>query len=206
VQVDAVEIVARLLGRDRKLRLVDQALQGRGPKRELVGHVAGGEIGEVALRQGLEGKARSAGADRQDRAVAGGLKSHLRAFRQLADDFVEHVRRHGGRARGSDLGRNRLDHLQVEIGGLQVERRFFRAHQHVGEDRNGVTALHHAMHVAQRLQEFCALDGNLHGLARGSGGVENGVNTPLSQAPRVPGVAFSRRFTGFNRAGIPRHS
>ena len=62
VQVDAVEIIARLLGRDRKLRAVDQALDVGGGQRERMRHVAGGEIREIAFGEGLERKARAAGA------------------------------------------------------------------------------------------------------------------------------------------------
>ena len=64
---------------------------------------------------------------------------------------------------GRDLGRDRLDHLEVEVGGLEAERRLLGPHQHVGEDRNGVAPLDHAMDVAQRLQQLGALDGDLHG-------------------------------------------
>jgi hypothetical protein len=70
VQIDAVEVIARLLGRDRKLRAVDQPLDVGGGERKRMRHVAGGEIGKVALRQGLQSEARTAGADRHHRAVA----------------------------------------------------------------------------------------------------------------------------------------
>ena len=100
VQIDAVEVVARLLGRDRELGLVDQPLEVGGGEREAVRHLAGGEIGKIALRQGLQREARAPGADRQHGAVAGGLEHDLRALRQLAHDLVEHVRRHRGRAAG----------------------------------------------------------------------------------------------------------
>ncbi len=46
VQIDAVEIVARLFGRDRELRLVDHLLQIGGLQPEAVRHVAGIEIGK----------------------------------------------------------------------------------------------------------------------------------------------------------------
>jgi hypothetical protein len=112
-------------------------------------HVAGGKIGEIALGQGLQREARAAGADRQHRAVAVALQHDLGAVGQFAHDVVEHVRRHGGRAAGSGFGRQRLRHLEIEVGGLQRQFGVFGAHQHVAEDRDGVAALDHAMHVAE---------------------------------------------------------
>jgi hypothetical protein len=100
VQIDAVEVIARLLGRDRELRLLDQALEiGRG-ERELMGHLAGRDIGKIAFRQGLQREAGAPGADRQHRPVARGFQHDLRAFGELAHDLVEHMRRHGGHAAG----------------------------------------------------------------------------------------------------------
>ena len=96
VQIDAVEIIARLFGRDRELGLVDQPLEVGGRQRERMAHLAGGEIGEIAFRQGLQGEARAPGADREHGAVAGAFDHDLRALGQLAHDVVEHVRRHGG--------------------------------------------------------------------------------------------------------------
>jgi hypothetical protein len=75
----------------------------------------------------------------------------LRAVRQLADDVIEHMRRHGGRATGRDFGGDGAGNLKVEIGRLQAEFRFLGLDEDVGEDRNGIAALDHAMDVAQRL-------------------------------------------------------
>ena len=47
MQEDAVEVIARLFGRDRELRLVDQPLEVAGAEFEGVGHLAGGEVGPV---------------------------------------------------------------------------------------------------------------------------------------------------------------
>ena len=127
-----------------------------------MGHVAGGEIGEIVFGQGLQREARPAGADRQYRAVAVALQHDLSAVGQLAHDVVEHMRRHGGRTAGSGFRRQRFRHLKVKVGGLQRQPRVFGADKHVAEDRNGVAALDHAMDVTQRFQELRAFDGNLH--------------------------------------------
>jgi hypothetical protein len=52
--------------------------------------------------------------------------------------------------------------VQVEVGGLQRQPGAFGADQHVAEDRDGVAAFDHAMHMAQRFQELRAFDGDLH--------------------------------------------
>ena len=182
VEIDAVEVVARLLGRDRELGLVDQALEVGGGKVELVGHFAGREIGKIAFRQGLQGKARAAGADRQHGAVAGGFEDDLRAFGQLAHDLEEHVRRDRGRSARPDLGRDRIGHFEVEVGGLEAELGAVGAHVHVGEDRNRVAPLHHAVDVTQRLQQFGPLDGDFHRVTRSiSGDSESGVRHRIRQ-------------------------
>jgi hypothetical protein len=119
-----------------------------------VAHLAGREIREVALRQGLQGETRTAGADRQDRAVAGGFEHDLRPLGQLAHDVVEHMGRHRGRSAGARLGGDRLDHFEIEIGGLQGQGRAVGPDQHIGQDRNGIAPLNHAVDVAQRPQQL----------------------------------------------------
>ena len=63
---------------------------------------------------------------------------------------------------GSGFRRQRFRHFEVEVGGLQRQFRVFGADQHVAKNRDGVAALDHAMHMAQRFQELRAFDGDLH--------------------------------------------
>ncbi|MEZ0058327.1 hypothetical protein ABIF26_003835 [Bradyrhizobium elkanii] len=102
---------------------------------------------EVALGQGLQREARAAGTHRQHRAVAIGFQHDLRAVGQLADDVVEHVRGHRGRAGGSGFGGQGLRHLEVEVGRFQRQFGALGADQHVAEDRDGVATLDHAVNV-----------------------------------------------------------
>ena len=162
MQIDTVEIVARFFRRDRELGTVDQPLHVGGAEREGMGHVAGGEIGEIAFRQGLQREARAPGADCQHGAVAVALQHDLRAVRQLAHDVIEHVRGHGGGAAGGGFGGERFGDFEIEVGGFQAEARLVGADQHVAEDRNRIPPFDHAVNVAQRFQELRALDGNLH--------------------------------------------
>jgi hypothetical protein len=162
VQVDAVQVVAGLLGRDRELRAVDQPLHIGGRQRERMRHLARGKVREIALRQGLQRKARAAGADGQHGAVAGRLEHDLRSFRQLAHDVVEHVRRHGGRAAVADFGGERFDDFEIEVGRLQAEAGILRPQKHVAEDGNRIATFDDAMNVSQRFEKLRALDGDLH--------------------------------------------
>src|SRR3546814_5681046 len=68
----------------------------------------------------------------------------LRPFGQLACDFEERVRRHRRGARRFDLGRDRFDHLQVEVGRHQFElARRVGFDQDVREDRDRVAPFDH---------------------------------------------------------------
>ena len=116
MQIDAVEIVPRLLGRDCELGLVDQPLEIGGRKREGVRHLAGGEVGKVALGQGLQGEPGAAGANRQHGAVAGGLDHDLRALRQLAKERNMNLAEFGKLAEKDPSVDRMIDERQKEIG------------------------------------------------------------------------------------------
>ncbi len=206
VQVDAVEVVARFLGRDGELGLVDQPLQLGGLKGEFVRHLARREIGKVTLRQRLQRKARAAGADRKRGAVARRFQDDLRPLGQLAHDVEEHMGRHRGRAAGASFGRNCIGDFDVEVGGFERELRTVGVQQDIGEDRNGIAPLDHAMDVAQRFQQFGTLDRDLHREIRCTGGRQTRRTTKVARRDAFgkPGPrstpAFSRLFT---RLGPP---
>ena len=162
VEIDAVEIVARLFGRNRELGVVDEALEFDGGKLELVGEFAGGEIGEIGRRQALQEEAGAAGAQEKLAGAGVDFEADLRAVRKLSYDIVEDVGGDGGRAGDRDIGGGDFGRLQIEVGGFQFELAVFRLDQHVGQDRDRVAALHDAVDVAQRLQESGALDGDFH--------------------------------------------
>ena len=122
VQIDAVEVVARLFRGDGKARLVDQALQVLGGDLELVAELAGGEIGKILRRQRLQREAGLAGAQRQALLLGVALDLHLGAVGQLAHDVVQHVRRHRHGAGLRDVGRRLVRHLALEVGRLELQR------------------------------------------------------------------------------------
>jgi len=141
VQIDAVQIIARLLGRDRKLGLVDEALEIGRREREAVRQLAGGEIGEVGFGQALQREARSPGTDRERPAIVSRLQFDLGALGKLAHDVIDHVRGHGGGAGLLDLGRHGFHDFEIEIGCFQFEAVLAGADQDVGEDRNRIAFL-----------------------------------------------------------------
>ena len=154
VEIDAVEVVAGLLGGDGEARLLDQALEVARGDGEAVGEVARGEIREIFRRQRLQREARAAGEDRHPLAVTRLLELELGAIGELPHDVVEHVGGHRGGAGLGDLGGHAFDDLDVEIGGGQLQRGPSPAcKQHVGQDGNGVAALHDALHMGERLAE-----------------------------------------------------
>ena len=164
VQIDTVQIVARLFGRDCKLRAVDHSLQVGRWQFETVRHLACGEIRKIAFWQSLQREARAPRADRQHRAIAVAFQDDLRAIGQLAHDVVEHMRRHRRRSRGSrDICRQRFRHFEIEVGRFQRELAGLGPEQHVPENWNGVAAFDHAMDMAQRFQQLRTLDSDFHG-------------------------------------------
>ena len=105
------------------------------------------------MRKRLQREARAAREDRHALAVTCLFELELGAVRQLADDVVEHM---GGNRRGAgpgDLRRDAFDDLEVEVGGGQPQPPIACLQQHVGQDGNGIPALHDALHMSERLQE-----------------------------------------------------
>ncbi|KAF0120219.1 MAG: hypothetical protein FD148_3590 [Methylocystaceae bacterium] len=162
VEIDAVEVIARLFGRDGELRLFDETLQIRRGQRELVAEVAGGDVGKVTLRQTRQIEPRTPRTQRQLSGVARRLQRDLRALRQFAHDVIERMRRQRGRAGLGDLRRGLLGNLQIEIGGLERQRAVLGGQQHVRQDRNGRASLHHAVNMAERPQQRRSLNRDLH--------------------------------------------
>jgi hypothetical protein len=164
VQVDAVQVEARLLGADGEARLVDQPLQVGDGQREAVRQRILGHHREILARQAGQHEARASRAQRQPLVGAAVLQFDLRALGQLADDVVERVGGGGDRAGGGDVRRHGLHHRQVEVGRRQVEAAVRRLEQHVRQDRYGGAPLDNALHVPQRPQERRAFNGEFHGL------------------------------------------
>ena len=63
------------------------------------------------------------------------------------------------------LGGDRLDDLDIEVGGGELDAVAFRLHQDVGQDRNGVAPFDHALHMVEGLEEGRSFDSHPHILA-----------------------------------------
>ena len=164
VQVDAVEVVARLLGADGEARAVDQAAQHLRRQVEPMRQRARGHRGEILGRQHHEAGGIASRPQRKLRVAARMVELHLRPVGQLADDFVQGRgrRRAGTVARGA--GRHVLDDGDLHVGGGQRQLAVAHGEHDVGQDRNGVAALHHALDVGQRLQQGGPVGLQLHGI------------------------------------------
>ncbi len=171
VEEDAVQIVARLFGRDGEAGLVDDLAKGRGGKLEAGRQVALGDHREIVARQGREVEAGAAGIDLH--LALGGVQLDLAALGKLAGDVEQGVGGDGGRARLGDVGLDRLDDLEVEVGRHQPEAAALgRLDQDVGEDRDRVPPLHHGLDVAEALEERCPFDRRLHRVPQMESGSE----------------------------------
>jgi hypothetical protein len=101
VHVDAVEVVARLLGRDREPRLVDQLRHVRRRQAEADAQLLLPDRRELVGRQGGQVEDRAGGADRDLARLPVLLDRDRAAVGQLADDVEEGV---GRDRRGAGAG------------------------------------------------------------------------------------------------------
>jgi hypothetical protein len=162
VEEDAVQVIARLFGRDRKARLVDEAAEFGWLDLEARLEAVGRHRGKIAGRQDRQVQARFAGGDEEARIVAGNIELYGRAIGQLADEVIEIIRRRRRLAAALHFGRRRFGNLDVEIGSREAQAVALRGQKHVGQDRDRVAPLHDALHVIERFQERRALDGQPH--------------------------------------------
>ena len=102
-------------------------------------------------------------AEMSGKSPSGHVERDLGAVGDLAHNVVQHV---GRQRRGpglADLGRDRLGHLEIEVGGLEPDSLAFGPHQNVGQDRDRGTPFDHAMDVPERLEQGRAFESDFHG-------------------------------------------
>ncbi len=162
MEIDAIEIIAGLLRRYGKACLVDQMLEIGGGHGEFVGEFAGGQIGEVLRRQGLQGKPRAAGDDCQPALVRTLFELDLRTVRQFAHDVIHHVGRNSGGTLLAHFSGNRLHHFDIQIGGGEANTLIGSAQQDVGQNGDGVAPFNHTLDVVEGLQQSRALNRDAH--------------------------------------------
>ena len=196
VQIDAVEVVARLLGGDGKARLVDQALQIARGDIELVVELARGEVGKILRRQRLQGEARMSRGERQTLLLDVALDLDLGPVGKLAHDVMQDVGGHRRRAGLRYVGRRLLLHLALEVGGLELQAIARCLEQHVRQNGNRRAPLDHARDVTECPHQLTALNHQLHSLAstdvyqRDRHGACRAVHRKLFAKPKNPRIGL----------------
>ena len=165
MHVDAIEVIARLFGRDGEFRLVEQAAQHVGGRREIGGIFRRCHDREIFLWQGRQRKVRPARGHGQParRTVFG--QRHQRAVGKFSHDLVQGHSGYGCRTGALDLGRGLVEHLDVEVGGAELDAVAFGFDQHVGQDRDGVAALDHRLRLADGLEQRATFYTEFHRLS-----------------------------------------
>ena len=166
VDVDAVQIIARLLGRDRESGLVDQPRQLGGAHAELDAQLLLADRRELVGGQARQVEHRPGSPDRHLAATFRLLDADLAALLQLADDVEQGVSGDGRGAAAGDLGGLVRDQRQIHVGGGEAQTISVGGELDVGQDRNGRPPLDDVLDMGQRPQQGRALDGKLHGQGR----------------------------------------
>lgn len=191
VEEDAVEVIARFLGRDGEPGAVDQFGDGARGQFETRRQIALDDHREIVARQGRQREAAAPGLYRHP--VFGRLEADLAAIGQLAGDVEQEMRRDRDRARVLDAcGVHMLDHLEIEIGRHDLEGVVaIGLDQDVGEDGDGIAPLHHRLHVTEAAKQGRAFDGGLHCIGSSPMGAK-GPESPL-QRRNIAGDLSGRR-------------
>ena len=187
---------ARLVGRDREVRLLDQLGQHVDVERQR--RRAFGR-----LRERREVIARHA-AERVPARATGGLERRRRVVLRRDDDrTVRHhfhaleqvLRRHGDAARLAHFGRNATEQRQVQVRGREPHGvRAVDREQHVREHRHRALALRHALHARDDLQQILLRDRELHVVSPApNGSTKCPGSTAGSRGRRGPACAGRRR-------------
>ena len=161
MQINAVQVVARFLGRDGEPGAVEQRVQIMHGHLELMRQFARAENGKILGRQA--GKRESGAPGLKHQLPAAFLfHHHLRPFGQLAHDVVKGMG--GGRrsARFGHVGGHALDDVEIHVRGVERQLAVAGFDLHVGKDGDGIAALYNALHVPKALQQGGPLDCQFH--------------------------------------------
>ena len=163
VNIDAVQIIARLFGGDGEPRRINHVAHVGGGDGKGIRHVADTDRREILDRQCRKTEVRASGADHG--VAVGDRDLDLGAIGELADDVVQKMRRHrrgtGCADRAFDLRRD----IHVHVGGCHQQRAVGGLQHDIGQDRNGVAAFDHGLDLAERPKEADPIDGEFHGLS-----------------------------------------
>ena len=161
MEENAVQIVARFFGRNRKTRLVDNFAQRRSRQFKAGRQLALGNDREIIAWQRCEIEARPAGI--HCHLAICRFERDLAAFGQLTGDIEQCVCGNGGSAGLFDLRLDGFDNLEIKIRGHQLDPAAVHGFdQNIGQNRNGVAAFNHRLHMAQALQKHCPFNRRFH--------------------------------------------
>ena len=147
VKVNAVQIVAGFLGRDREPCLVDQTGEILRAEREFGRRVVRAHGLEVGGWQGRQLEMRAACRDGETLAFRLDFQFDFGASGQLAHNVEQRTGRSRHRAFARDGRIGAVDRLNVEVGCREFQLAIACLKQDIGEDRDRVPALHHILHV-----------------------------------------------------------
>ena len=136
MQIDAVEIIARLFGRDRHRDAFERLRQRLRVKHQFDGLAEVAEVGEILGRQGRQGEARAAADDAQAGLVVIDGETHVRVLVEMAHDVGERAEGRADAAGSRDFGRRARGRLRVEIGRRQRQRVVLRHQLDAAKDRD----------------------------------------------------------------------
>ena len=161
VQENAVEIITRFFGRNRKARFIDDLNQRACRDFKRGRQVTFGNRRKIFTWKGRERETSAASI--HGHATIGGVQLHLRTIGQLAGDFEQCVRGNGCCAGGFDIGSKSFNDLQIKVSRGQLDFAAFACFdKDIGQYRNGVAPFHHGLDVAQAFQQRRAFDRGSH--------------------------------------------
>jgi len=154
------EVVAGILGRDRKARPRDQLAEQLRGDLDALALARLGQRREILLRQAGHLVDDALALDRRP-AIRQDLDVYV-AFRERPCDLVELLGPERDGARVRDLCRTPATQRDIQVRGGDLYPTLSRFDQDVRQDRNGVLPLDEALHEVKLLNQVIPSDDDLH--------------------------------------------
>ena len=167
VEIDSVQVVAGLLGRDGEPCRVDHVARIGRRQHEGVLHVADADRRKILDRQRRQPEIGAAGTDA--RMAVSDRDVNLGALGKLADDVIEKMGGHRGRPCRADRAFDLRGDVHVHVGRRHGQLAVGRLQNDVGQDRDRIAAFDDRLNLAERPQQADTIDGELHWLSLLSG-------------------------------------
>ena len=151
MQIDAIQIIARFLGRDGETRRIDHIANISCSDHETARHITGGNRREILDRQGGQAKIRPAGTDHCMPVRHGNF--HLGAFGQLAGNVIEQMRRYRSRSSGANRAFDLRGNIHIHVGSGHQQHATFGLQHDICQNGNGVATLDDRLYLTKRSQK-----------------------------------------------------